>query len=136
MYKKLTPLLLLLFSWKALAVEYPVEIAEYIDDIKIVAYINENDINGTSPWSPFGKPPPLSVDQALQAVQNFITTNPDFTDITLTGIELKQIPHHETYWHYLVKVKFKHNGTTQPHFFAVLMDGKVISAIKLPESIK
>jgi hypothetical protein len=136
MYRKLIPLLFLLFSGKLLAFEFPIEITEYIDDIKIIAYINERDINRESRWTPFDGPPPLSIYDALQAVQGDISSNAAITDTTLIGIELKQIPHHEMYWHYLVKVKFKLADKTQPHFFVVLMDGKVISALKRPESIK
>jgi len=136
MYKKLIPLLFLLFSGRALAYQFPIEVTEYIDDVKIVAYINQNDINEKSQWTPFESAPPLSIHEALQAVQKYLHSDADFTNATLTGIELKQIPHHKNYWHYLVKIKFTRGDMPKPHFFVVLMDGKVISALKEPESIK
>lgn len=136
MYKKLLPLLLLLFSGKALAFEFPIEVTEYIDDIKIVAYLNKSDVNELSHWVPFENQPPLSIYDALQAVQKYMIANSIYTGSTLTGIELKRIPHHEIYWHYVVKVRYKQDNKTWPHFFVVLMDGKVISALRKPESIK
>ena len=136
MYKKLLPLLVLLFSGKALAFEFPIEVTEYFDDVKIVAYIDKSDINEVSHWIPFEKQPPLSIYDALQAVKKFMISNSVFGDATVTGIELRRIPHHEIYWHYVVKVKYKDKENIRPHFFVVLMDGKVISAIREPESIK
>ena len=136
MYKKLLPLLLLLFSGKVLAYEFPIEVTEYIDDVKIVAYIDKNEISKTSQWVPFEGQPPLSIYDALQAVQKFMIENAEFAETRLTGIELKRIPHYEKNWHYLVKVKYKVADKMQPHFFLVLMDGKVISALREPESIK
>jgi len=136
MHKKLIPLLFLLFSGKLLAYEFPIEISEYIDDIKIIAYLNKSDISQEPKWTPFEGPPPLSIYDALQAVQSYISSDADITNTTLTEIELKQIPGHEIYWHYLVKVRFKVADKTQPHFFVVLMDGKVVSALKRPEPIK
>jgi len=136
MYKKLIPLLLLLLSGKVLAYEFPIEITEYIDDVKIVAYIDKNDISKTSQWVPFEGKPPLTIDEALQAVQKFMIANAEFAETRFTGIELKRIPRHEKNWHYLVKVKYKVDDKMQPHFFVVLMDGKVISALREPESIK
>jgi hypothetical protein len=56
--------------------------------------------------------------------------------MTLTGIELKKIPRHEKHWHYLVKTKSEVDDIVESHYFIVLMDGKVIAAIKEPESIK
>lgn len=129
-------LLLLLFSGKALAFDFPIEVTEYIDSTKIVAYINKNDINKKLQWAPFDGPPPLSIADALQAVHKYIKLDVDFSNTSLTGIELKRIPHHEKSWHYIVRIKYKTNGVMQPHFFIVLMDGKVISALKEPDSIK
>lgn len=136
MGKKLIPLLFLLLSGRVLAYEFPIEVAEYIDDVKIVAYLDKKDVNNTSQWVPFEGQPPLSIYDALQAVQKYIISNAEYVENKLIGIELKRIPHHEKNWHYLVKVKYKHGDKMQPHFFVVLMDGKVISALRKPESIK
>lgn len=136
MYKKLIPLLFLLFSGKVLAYDFPIEVIEYIDDVKVVAYLNKSDIGKESEWTPFASPPQLSIHDALLAVQNHIKSDTSFTNLKLTGIELKQIPRYENCWHYLVKVRYSVEDETKPHFFVVLMDGKVISALKEPESIK
>ena len=136
MQHKLLPLLLLLFSANAFAVKFPIEITEYIDEVKVDAYINEADLNKTSKWTPFKSAPPLSVNDALASIKQHIHADANFADTTLIGVELKPVPGHTAYWHYLIKLKTVTDGKSQPHFFVVLMDGKVISAIKEPESIK
>lgn len=134
--KKLLALSLLLISSKLFAVEFPVEVSEYIDDVKIDAYINKHDINDKSKWTPFEAAPGLTIDAALAAVKKYIDTSTDFKNTSLVGIELKPIPHHEAYWHYLVKTKSVVDNETKAHFFVVLLDGKVVSAIQEPDSIK
>ena len=139
MYRKLLTALfalLFLFIGRAQAFEFPIKITEYLDDVRVIAYINKSDINEKLQWTPFGRPPPLSIYGALIAIESYIKDNDDFTNIKLTGIELKQMPHHDLYWHYLVKAKYGPEGEMQSHFFVVLMDGKVIAALKQPESIK
>jgi hypothetical protein len=125
----------MLVSAKLFAYEFPLEITEYIDDVKIDAYISKSDINEALIWTPFESEPPLSMAAALQAIQAYVA-NTDLEDMTLTGIELKKLPHHEKHWHYLVKIKSEVDEVVESHYFIVLMDGKVIPAIKEPESIK
>ncbi|MBE9568872.1 MAG: hypothetical protein IMF14_09255 [Proteobacteria bacterium] len=134
--RKLVALSILLVSSKLFAVEFPVEVSEYIDDVKIDAYINKKDINEQSKWTPFKTAPGLSVDAALAAVDKYINTRTEFKDTRLISIELKPIPHYEAYWYYLVKTKSAVSNEIKPHFFIVLMDGKVVSAIKEPDAIK
>jgi hypothetical protein len=136
MPRKLLPLFFLLLNSNVLAFEFPIQVTEYIDDVKIDAYINQKDIAEDTQWMAFETPPPLSIQQALAAVQDFIRADNRFSDATLISIELKRIPHHESYWHYVVKARTKLDNEYLPHFFVVLMDGKVISAIKEPDSIK
>jgi len=136
MYHGLFALMLLVSAARSLAYDFPVEITEYIDDVKVIAYLNESDVGNEPQWTPFEGPPALSISDALEAVRGHIESDTEFSDLRLTGIELKPIPHHAKRWHYLVKVRFKHRGSMRPHFFIVLMDGKVISAIKRPDSIK
>lgn len=136
MFKKLMPFLFLLFCGKAMAYENPIEIIEYIDDVKVVAHINKSAINQKLKWKPFESPLPLSIVDALQAVQTYIKSHGDISDVELRGIELKRMAHDEKYWHYLVKLDYKSGEDIRPHFFVVLMDGKVISALREPESIK
>ena len=80
MGKKLIPLLFLLMSGRVLAYEFPVEVVEYIDDVKIVAYIDKNHISKISQWVPFESQPPLSIHDALQAVQKFMISNAEFAE--------------------------------------------------------
>ena len=136
----LSPTLLLLsgilLSGRALAFEFPIEITEYVDEVRIAAYINKEDIDNNVKWTPFEGPPPLSIHEALKAVQEFMMSDSNLTKSTLVEIELRQIPHHEKSWHYLVRVRYQTEDKIRSHFFLVLMDGKVISAIREPESIK
>jgi hypothetical protein len=136
MINKLLPILMLLFCSRAFALEFPIEISEYIDDVKIDAYINKEDLNKTSQWTPFESSPPLTVNQALTAILNYDDSEIDFNNSRVIGVELKPVPRHKSYWHYLVKIKTISEDGSEPHFFIVLMDGKVISAIKEPDSIK
>ncbi len=136
MTKNLLLILILFFSAQVLAVEFPIEISEYIDDVKIDAYINKEDLKKTSQWTPFESSPPLTINQALTAILNDEKSEIDFTNSRVIGIELKPVPHHKSYWHYLVKIKTISEEGSEPSFFIVLMDGKVITAIKEPESIK
>ena len=125
---------LLLLSSQIKAVEYPVEIIEYIDNVRVVAFVNESDINKSPQWDP-PSAPPLSMANALSAVQRHIAPAPINSD-SLIGIELKPIPRHAHYWHYLVKNKVRGEEKSVSHYYVVLMDGKVIPAIKEPESVK
>ena len=125
---------LLLLSSQIQAVEYPVEIIEYIDNVRVVAFVNESDINKSPQWDP-PSAPPLSMASALSAVQSHIAPVPINRD-TLIGIELKPIPRHKHYWHYLVKNKMQSEDKSVSHYYVVLMDGKVIPAIREPESVK
>jgi len=135
MYLRFLPLLVLLFSTRLFAYEFPIEITEYIDDIKVDAYINSSDINPELSWAPFASAPPLSMSAALQAIADY-ASKAELENLTLTGIELKPIPRHMEHWHYLVKVKSEVDDVLESHYFIVLMNGKVIPAIKEPDSIK
>jgi hypothetical protein len=136
MLEKLIPALLFLVSGQAVAVEFPLELTEYFDDIRIIAYIKQSDVDKEARWTPFQSAPPLTVKTALDKVQSYIRQDTAFTDAELTSIELKPIPKQKDYWHYLVKMKYTEDGVSKPHFFVVLMDGKVISALRQPDSIK
>ena len=128
--------LLLVLSGKVLAVEFPIEITEYVDEVRIAAYINKEDIKNNVQWTPFEGPPPLSIHEALKSVQEYMKSDEDMASATLVEIELRPIPHHEKSWHYLVRMRYQSEDKVRPHFYLVLMDGKVISAIREPESIK
>ena len=132
MYRKYLLLLLLLLSEKVMALEFPIQITEYIDDVKVNVNINKNDIKDELQWIPFEGPPPLSIFDTLDIVQAYLESSTDFVTTSLIGIELKQIPHHELHWHYLVNLKCKTADKSQPCYFVVLMDRKVIPATILP----
>ena len=133
---KYLPFLLLLMSSRIFANEYPVEIFEYLDNTKVVAFLKGSDIDKTTPWVPLQTEVPLSVDDALKAASDLAETEHNLKHIVLTSIELKQIPGHPKYWHYLVKMKAENNGEIQAQYFVVLLDGKVIPAVKEPEAFK
>lgn len=132
----LPPLLLVLFSANALAQEFPVEVFEYIDNTRVVAFVNEADIDKTLHWTPFEGPLPLTLTDALKAIQDYVATCPELTDAVLSGVELKPVPHHEGYWHYLVRMKTFTNGRPLSHYFIVLMDGKIVAGLREPEMVK
>jgi hypothetical protein len=137
MFLRLLPLVFLLLSANTYAYKFPTEIIEYIDNTKIVAFINENDIQKSLPWSPLeGTTPPLTMENALKAVQKYTTTDSSLTHAALQEIELKQIPKHEKQWHYLVKMKTQSDEKSQSHFLIVLMSGKVLPGLREPEVIK
>lgn len=133
----LLPLLAaMLVGAKAQAVEFPIEIQEYMDDIRLVAFINQSDIDQTAQWKPAAGPPPLSIAEVLELLKQRAASNPKMKDAVLTEIELRQIPRYENYWHYVVKMRHQENGKPKPLYFVVLMNGKIIPGLREPESIK
>ncbi len=136
MLSRTLPLLLILLSGNLSAYEFPVEIIEFFDNTKVVAFVNEGDIDKSRYWVPFEGPPPLAVVDALKAIREHIASDPEMTNASLTGIELKQIPHHEKYWHYLVKMRSHADDRLHSSYFIVFMDGKVIPGIREPETLK
>ena len=136
MYLRLLAGLLFMFSGTIYAYQFPLVIVEYIDNTKVVAYINESDIDKTLSWIPFEAPPPLTIADVVNDIQKTVASHPNLTNATLKKIELKQIPHHKNHWHYLVAIETKVNSHTELNYFAVLMNGKVIQLIKEPESYR
>jgi len=137
MFLRLLPLLLLLPSANTYANKFPIEIIEYLDNTKIVAFINEKDMEKTLAWSPAdGTTPPLTMENALKAIQKYTATDSALTHAALQEIELKQIPHHEKQWHYLVEMKTKDADKSESHYLIVLMNGKVLPGLQEPDGIK
>ena len=135
MRSRLLPLLLML-SGNIQAFEFPIEIIEFIDNARVVASINESDIDKTSYWHPFEGAPPLTMTDALDAIHEYLAADPDLSNATLSGIELKQIPHHEKYWHYLVRMQSRATDKPGFRYFIVLMNGKVIPGLREPQTVK
>ena len=130
-------LLLLLGSHAASAYDFPVEVIEYIDDVKVVAYIDKHEFDTTQQWSPFDSQPPLSVYDALQTVLHHLQSDYHFAHARLSGIELKQVPKHENYWHYLVRAEYlNQRNVFETHYYVVMMDGKLFTALREPEAVK
>ncbi len=136
MLVRLLPLLLVLLAGKVFARESPIEVFEYIDDVKIVAFIKESDIERGLYWAPFEGSPPLTISKALANVYKHLAANPKLAKATLVEIKLKEIPRHKGYWHYLIKLNTKTNHKLHSYYFVVLMDGKIFPALREPESFK
>lgn len=129
-------LLFTLFSHTVYAYDAPIEIIEYMDNTKIIAFINEADINTTKAWQPADGAPPLTIHGALKAIEKQASAYPELQDCVLSEIKLKPIPHHEKYWHYIVKMTSVHNTKSQAHYVIVLMNGKVFPGLKEPQMLK
>jgi hypothetical protein len=131
------PLLLLLVTSTNLhATQFPIEIFEYVDSARVVAFINESDLDASTRWHPFEGPPPLGIQDVTAALRSFIASDEVLAGATLTEIELKRVPHREKDWHYMVKLKTGGKHGSHYHYLVVLMSGKVIPAIREPESFK
>ena len=124
---------MLALSTSAHAMQPKIEIFEQFDDLRMVAFLNADDINNSPEWNPDAGAPPLSVNQAVQAVKGFIKTGDQAGAIT--KIEIRQVPKYGERWHYLIKVA---NEARKAKFdiYIVLMDGKVIPAIIEPNAYK
>lgn len=129
-------LALILISQNIAAYEFPIVVTEYLDDIKLVASINESDIDKTLTWDPASGSPPLTLVDALSAVRKHIAAGEGESAADLLEIELKQIPHHVQQWHYLVKMRTTNDDEMIIRYFVVLMNAKVIPALPIPESVR
>ena len=129
-------LLLPLYSVSVHALEMPIEIVEIVDNTRVVAFINESDIDNFADWKPFESTPALNVTDAVVSVKKFITENDGLKEAQVEEIVLRQIPHHEGRWHYMVKLKTERDEQVSYHYLVVLMNGKIIPAIREPSSIK
>jgi len=136
MYFVWLPLLFLFFSGSAQSYDFPIEVFEYINNEKVVAFINEDDIDASTSWLPTEGAPPVTIANVVSTIQKYIKPDPKLTNATFSEIELKRIPRHEKHWHYLVKMKTGTGGQAHYHYFVVLMNGKIIPALREPESFK
>jgi len=119
---------------QAQAFQPSISIIEQFDGIRVVAFVNENDIKNYPLWHPLKEKPPLSTSEAINAAINTSKENKDgVITATVKEIELREIPHHKDSWHYLVKLKTTDN---KYQVYVVLMNGNVIPAAIEPESYK
>lgn len=124
---------LFLFSVNAHSYQSKIEIIEQFDDIKMIAFVDMEDINGNPQWVPGVNAPPLTVAQAVAVVSAF--NNKAKAERPVVEIELRKVPKKKNNWHYLIKVS---NSAMKSKYdiYVVLMSGKVIPAIIEPQSYK
>jgi hypothetical protein len=123
----------LFISTNVLAAQPKIEIIERFDDLRMVAFISIKDIDDSPEWKANLTPPPLTVGEAIQAVNEFSKKTGTLSDIK--EIEIRPVPGHESKWHYLIKVA---NDSKRSKFdiYLVLMNGTVISAMIEPQGYK
>ncbi len=128
---------LLLVSQQAFAAHFPLVIIEPFDETKIVIYVSETDIEQSPAWTPADGAPPLTIEKLIRDINRYKTRDPRLAGAIVHEIELKPIQHHEKQnrWYYLVQMKTTKNKPHR-HYLAVLMNGKILSAVKEPESYK
>lgn len=126
-------LFIFIFAFSANAHSYQpkVEIIEQFDNLKMVAFINMEDVNDNPKWMPGNNAPPLTVAEAIEVVNSF--NNKLKTTKPIVEIEIRQMSKHKGNWHYLIKVT---NNAMKSKYdiYVVLMSGKVIPAIIEPQS--
>jgi len=136
-YKGLLLLLTLTFSVNAQSYQPSIEIIEQFDDVKLVAFIRESDLENYPQWNPVKEAPPLTISEAIQAVHDYHKkNNAELATETVNEIELKKMTRHEKYWHYLIKIKINGSDDAKYQVYIVLMNGKVIPALTETESYK
>ena len=125
--------LLLAFSFlisNAYAYQPKVEIIEQFDNLKMIAFIHKDDINSNPEWNPNLEAPPMTTIEAIQALKSSIKALGSIKEI-----EIRQIPKHNTQWHYLIKVADE-TMSSKVSIYVVLMNGKVIPGIIQPQGYK
>lgn len=121
---------ILMFSANAIAFQPKIEIVEQFDNLRVVVFVDENDVNASPEWNPNASPIPLTVDQAIQAVRDF-NKGPQAI-AAIREIEIRRVPKHENHWHYLVRVA-NDQLKTKFDIYVVLMNGKVVPGMIEPE---
>ncbi len=124
---------ILLLSSNANAYQPTVEIYEQFDNLKMVAFLDKNEINASPIWNPDLTPIPLTVDEAIQAVKEFTKDAP--VSGAIREVEIRPLPKHEKHWHYLIKIADE-SMITKFAIYVVLMDGTVIPAMIEPQGYK
>ncbi|UHD17409.1 hypothetical protein [Thiocapsa bogorovii] len=134
----LTTFILLAAVRIADAAQWPVEIFERMDDKRIVVFLSDDDIETDPAWSPIEGGPPLTLAAVIQELNTWIKDNADLAGFDIHEIKLKGIPHHEVdrHWYYLVQLHKLVDGRPERRYAAVLMNGKLVPAIREPASVK
>jgi hypothetical protein len=134
-------ILLCAFAWvtkSAIAGQFPLEIIERFADARIVVYVQQSDIDKEPSWDPSSGEPPLTIAQLVKKVQAWQARDAKLASATIRKIELKPILHHQKQdrWYYLIQLKKLDEEQPGTYYLAVLMSGKIVPAIKEPESYK
>ena len=132
LHRSLFLVLTLIIGGSSQAYTPSIEIIEQFDNMRLVAFFSERDIENYPIWHPTEEAPPLSIKAAIQAVSD--TNGSKLSIDAIKEIELREISHYKHYWHYLIKTKTK--TKTKYRIYVVLMNGKVIPAVVEPESYK
>ncbi len=118
--------LLLATTPLAQTMEFPLELIEYIDDVKVVTFMPPSALASAPTWDPMRQAVPLSLQQALDQVRTHLENDGH----QLTTIELKPVAGHRGHWHYLVRLRAPDG---RPRYFSVLLDGRLLPATHEPE---
>jgi hypothetical protein len=115
------------------ASESNIQILEQFDNLRVVVFIEKEDISNSPEWNPNFDAPPLTIFEAIQAIKDFNKTS----DIVgpIKEIEIRPVPKYEKHWHYLIKIA-DDSMRTKYSIYVVLMNGEVIPAIIEPQSYK
>jgi hypothetical protein len=134
---KYPALLITLLCLNSQAYAFPLEIFENLSGNRIVAFLEESDIDAAaSKWQPSEQTPPVTVQKLTRSIFEHMATEKGLENIEVEEIDLRPIPRHKEQWHYLVKMKVENNHEIEHRYFLVLMNGKIFPAIREPESIK
>ena len=120
------------------AANWPLEVFERMDDKRIVVFLTEEDIDSSPAWEPAEGSPPLTLAAVIQVLDTWIQASIDRAGLKIHEIKLKAIPHHELdhHWYYLVQLTKRIDAKTEREYAAILMDGKLVPAIREPASVK
>lgn len=125
-----------LYSIAAHALEMPNEIFEYVDNARVVAFVNESDIEEAAVWRESGSAPALDVSSVAALSHDYAERFEATRGAVLDEIVLRRIPEHEGRWHYMVKMHTERDGELRDHYLFVLMSGKVIPAFSEPDTVR
>lgn len=127
---------LLLATGTCQAEPFPEEIIQYIDNTRVVAFIDADIITQAGTWSPLEAPPPLPLATALEAVKTAMGNDPRLHQASLKDLKLQAIPHHAGRWNYVFRLTTEYHDHREDHYLVVLMNGQVVSAVGEPDSVK
>ena len=125
-------------SAKNETLHFPLEIFDVLDNHRLVIFLNSEDIAASPQWLPGEGAPPLTVAEVIERIGLEIEQDARLQGAEVQEIELKHIHGHNQVdrWYYLLQLRTHGEGKPKAYYFAVLLSGKVVSAIEEPASIK